>query len=62
MANTNHHVAELLEFEVTLNQAERIEELEALLASESDCDSFLDYCEEYDDLVTTLEAGESLDH
>ena len=62
MANTNHHVKELLAFEVTLNQAERIEELETLLASESDCDSFLDYCEEYDELITMLEADESLDH
>lgn len=62
MANTNNHVKELLEFEVTLNQAERIEELETLLASNSDCDSFLDYCEEYDDLITMLEVDESLDH
>ena len=62
MATTNQHVKELLEFEVTLNQAERLEELETLLASESDCNSFLDYCEEYDELITLLEAGESLDH
>ena len=61
MANTNH-VKELQEFEVTLNQAERIEELETLLAGESDCDSFLEYCEEYDELITMLEADESLDH
>lgn len=51
-----------IEFEVTLNQAERLEELETLLASESDCDSFLDYCEEYDDLITMLESEDSLNH
>lgn len=62
MANTNHHVKELLEFEVTLNQAERIQELETILANNSDCDDFLDYCEEYDELITMLESAESLDH
>lgn len=62
MVNTNQHVKELLAFEVTLDQAERVEELEVLLASESDCDSFLDHCEEYDELITMLEADESLDH
>ena len=62
MANTNHHVKELLAFEITLNQAERLEKLETLLASESDCDSFLDYCEEYDELITMFESDDSLDH
>jgi len=59
---TNNHQIPTIKVEVTLNQAERLEELETILASESDCDSFLGYCEEYDELITMLEADESLDH
>lgn len=58
---TNQHTLNS-NFGVTLNQVERLEKLEILLASESDCDSFLDYCEEYAELITILEADESLDH
>lgn len=50
------------DYEITLKQLERISDLEIKLATDSDCDSFLDYCEEYDELITLLEAGESLDH